>query len=70
MSGDRDLSHFDEKSGVVACQTPWGRWWQTVHEVHLEVKLPEITKAKQIGIKCKTREFECIVCGEVILKVH
>ena len=30
-------THFDEKSGIVDVHVKWGRWWQTVSEVHIEV---------------------------------
>lgn len=30
-------SHFDERSGIVECTTPWGRWYQTAEEVYVEI---------------------------------
>lgn len=30
-------SHFDEKSGVIYCSTPWGKWYQTAEEVVIEI---------------------------------
>ncbi|WAQ98832.1 NUDC2-like protein [Mya arenaria] len=42
------MSHFDETSGVIVCGTEWGRWWQTLEEVHVEVDLPEGTKASML----------------------
>ena len=41
---------FDERSGIEACHTPWGRWWQTMEEVYIEVNVPQGTSAKEI--KC------------------
>lgn len=62
------LSHFDEKRGVIACTTEWGRWWQTVGEVCIEVNLPNGTRAKQVAVNIKPKCIECIVKGETIFK--
>jgi hypothetical protein len=64
------LSHFDEKSGVVSCITDWGCWWQTVHEVHIEVNLPKNTKAKEVSLKVCPNEINCIVCNNAVFKVQ
>ncbi|KAJ9600785.1 hypothetical protein L9F63_001065 [Diploptera punctata] len=63
-----NLSHFDEKSGFISFSTEWGRWWQTVHEVHIEVNLPENTKAKNVSLKVTPREIDCVVHKNVIFK--
>lgn len=64
-----NLSHFDERSGVVSCRTDWGCWWQTVHEVHIEVNLSKNTKAKDVSVKVRATEINCTVCKEVVFKV-
>ncbi|XP_041358876.1 nudC domain-containing protein 2-like [Gigantopelta aegis] len=43
---------FDEKSGIVPCITEWGRWWQTIEEVYVEIDVPE---------RCSSREIKCII---------
>jgi hypothetical protein len=63
------LSHFDEKSGVVSFDTEWGRWWQNVHEVHIEVNVPDNTKAKDVSVKVCSSEIICTVCNKVVFKV-
>lgn len=63
------LSHFDEKSGVVPFKTEWGSWWQTVHEVHIEVNLPPNTRSKDVNVKIQTNHIECIVHKNTIFKV-
>lgn len=63
------LSHFDEKSGIVRCSTPWGCWWQTVQEVHIEVNLPPNTKSKEITAIIKPKNIEVTVKKETVLKV-
>ncbi|PNF21573.1 NudC domain-containing protein 2 [Cryptotermes secundus] len=62
------LSHFDEKSGVVSCITDWGCWWQTVHEVHIEVNLPKNTKAKEVSVRVCPNEINCTVCKNIVFK--
>jgi hypothetical protein len=64
-----NLSHFDEKSGVVSFGTEWGRWWQNVHEVHIEVNIPKNTKAKEVSVKVCPSEINCIVCNKTVFKV-
>ncbi|XP_066999657.1 nudC domain-containing protein 2 [Anabrus simplex] len=66
MSQQEQLSHFVERSGIVECKTPWGRWWQTVHEVHLEVNLPEGTKAKEVSVNVKPNYISCKIRGKDI----
>ena len=63
------LSHFDEKSGVVSFDTDWGRWWQNVHEVHIEVNVPNNTRAKDVSVKVCPGEISCTVCNKVVFKV-
>ncbi|XP_046394213.1 nudC domain-containing protein 2-like isoform X2 [Ischnura elegans] len=63
-----DLSHFDEKSGIVPCATPWGRWWQTVQEVNIEVTIPLGTRSKDIKVKLVSNEIECTVLNQLIFK--
>lgn len=65
-----ELSHFDEKSGVIPCSTPWGKWWQTVAEVHIEVNLPQQTRAKNVKVVGKPNFIECVVHGNTIFKVN
>lgn len=65
-----DLSHFDEKSGVVSCITDWGCWWQTVHEVHIEVNLQKNTKAKEVSVRVCPNEINCAVCKNLVFKVQ
>lgn len=63
------LSHFDEKSGVVAFKTSWGSWWQTVDEVHITINLPNNTKSKDVKVKISANRIECIVHGNIVFMV-
>lgn len=60
-------TNFDERSGIVPCTTPWGRWWQTVSEVHAEVNVPEGTRSKFIQVTVKPSHIKVIVLDEVII---
>ncbi|KRX41873.1 NudC domain-containing protein 2 [Trichinella murrelli] len=54
--------------GIIACHTPWGRWWQTLEEVFVEFELQKPVKGKQLfgEITKKTVRFE--INGEPLLK--
>uniref|UniRef100_A0A023FEN7 Putative nuclear distribution protein nudc n=1 Tax=Amblyomma cajennense TaxID=34607 RepID=A0A023FEN7_AMBCJ len=58
------LSHFDERSGAVSCLTPWGRWWQTVGEVFVEVEVPKGTRGKDVRIQITPKHMSCTVHGK------
>ncbi|GIY30031.1 nudC domain-containing protein 2 [Caerostris extrusa] len=60
------LSHFDERSGIVAVGTPWGRWWQTVSEVFIEVNVTPGTPGKHCRVTIKPNNIECRVQDQVI----
>ncbi|KFM69509.1 NudC domain-containing protein 2, partial [Stegodyphus mimosarum] len=62
------LSHFDERSGIVSVETPWGRWWQTVAEVFIEVNIPTGTPGKDCKVTVKPNFIECRVRDKEIFK--
>ena len=61
--------HFEEKSGIVHCQTEWGRWYQTVAEVVVEVDLEEGTKGKEVKVDMAPNKLRVEVRGKVIFEV-
>ncbi|XP_036932264.1 nudC domain-containing protein 2 isoform X2 [Acanthopagrus latus] len=61
-------AHFEERSGVVPCKTPWGSWYQTMEEVFIEVNVPHGTSAKEVKCHLGSREVELRVKGEEIIK--
>ena len=61
--------HFEEKSGIVRCQTEWGRWYQTVAEVVIEVDLEEGTKGKEVKVDIAPSKLRAEVRGKVIFEV-
>ncbi|CAN7993042.1 unnamed protein product [Ixodes hexagonus] len=60
------LSHFDERSGAVPCQTPWGNWWQTVGEVFVHVQVPKGTRGKDVSVEIRPRQITCTVHGKTV----
>ena len=63
------MSNFDERSGVVPCQTPWGSWAQTIDEVFIEVNVAEGTKGKDVSCQISSQSINLVVAGKEIVKV-
>ncbi|CAG7728546.1 unnamed protein product [Allacma fusca] len=51
-------SNFEEKLGVIISRHAWGRWWQTLEDVQIEVDLPEGTRAKQLKVDIRPSFIE------------
>ncbi|KAG9490846.1 hypothetical protein GDO78_006270 [Eleutherodactylus coqui] len=49
--------NFEERSGVVPCETPWGSWYQTMEEVFIEVQVPPGTQSRDIRCKLGIRDI-------------
>ncbi|KAF3838205.1 hypothetical protein F7725_009973 [Dissostichus mawsoni] len=60
--------HFEERSGVVPCKTPWGSWYQTMEEVFIEVNVPHGTSGKEVKCHLGSRDIELHVKGEEVFK--
>ncbi|XP_005996915.1 nudC domain-containing protein 2 [Latimeria chalumnae] len=60
--------HFDERSGVVQCQTDWGQWYQTMEEVFIEVNVPQGTSAKEVRCELGSRTLALSVKGKEVIK--
>ena len=63
------MSDFDEKSEVAACKTEWGRWYQTMDEVYVEVHLEEGTSGKQVKVNIMPKKLLVTVKGEKVIEV-
>lgn len=63
------ISHFDEKSGVVAFSTEWGQWWQNIDEIHIEITKISNLKPKEVSVIITTNSIKCVIRGTVILQV-
>ena len=64
------MSDFDERSGVVTCNTEWGQWWQTMDEVWIQINLTEGTRAKDIRCDVATKKLNVCVNGHVTVQVY
>ncbi|CAN0276627.1 unnamed protein product [Lampetra planeri] len=62
------MSHFEEKSGVVASETPWGRWYQTLEEVVLEVSVPVGTPPREVRCELAPRTLLVKVVGTNLIQ--
>jgi len=63
------MSDFDDRSGIVACTTPWGRWWQTIDDVTVEVNVVGACKAKEIQCSITPHSLSLAVRGSTLFKV-
>ena len=63
------MSHFDERSGVVPCKTPWGTWSQTIEEIFIEVNVTKGTRSKDIKCTIEASSISLTVSGKQIFKV-
>lgn len=46
------------------CSTPWGRWWQTVGEVFVEVEVPKGTRGRDVQVEITPTHVSCTVRGK------
>ena len=67
-SEKKQMSHFDERSGVVYCKTGWGQWGQTIEEVFIEVDVAEGTKARDIQCNIKPKSISLTVSNKVLIQ--
>jgi len=62
------MSDFEDRSGVVSCPTDWGRWYQTVEDVTIEVLLEQGTRGKEITVNISPGNIFCAARGKVIFQ--
>ncbi|XP_073476934.1 nudC domain-containing protein 2 [Aquarana catesbeiana] len=60
--------HFEEKSGLVPCKTPWGCWYQTMEEVFIEVQVPAGTQSRDVRCRLGIRDLTLAVRDKQILE--
>jgi len=61
-------TNFEEKSGVVACEVAWGRWWQSVAGVSLEIPVAEGTRAKAVTVAVTPSKIRVVVAGDTVIE--
>lgn len=64
-----DMADFDERSGIVSCETKWGLWYQTLDEVSIEISVSLSTKSQDVFINSSSQALTVIVGGYVIISV-
>jgi len=62
------MATFEERSGIIACETDWGRWYQTVEDVNIEINLISGTKGREVKVDISSRRIQCQIRETVILK--
>jgi len=60
--------NFDEKSGLVFSETPWGRWAQTIEDIHILIKVQRGTSPKSIKCIIQPRRIKISVAEKVIVE--
>ncbi|XP_067948335.1 nudC domain-containing protein 2-like [Watersipora subatra] len=61
------MADFDERSGIVCCETSWGLWYQTLDEVSIEVRIEEHIKSKDISLVSESGSLSLSVAGTRII---
>ena len=64
------MSDFDDRSGIVPSEAPWGRWWQTMEDVTVEVVVPQGTRSKEITCTIKPCHLHVTVKGQTVISVN
>ena len=61
---------FEARAGIVACDAPWGRWWQGMDDVTVEVVLPSGSRARDVTCTIQPRRITCrLKTGQTYLEV-
>ena len=61
--------NFDEKSGLVFSETLWGKWAQTIEDIHILIKVQRGTSPKSIKCIIEPRRIKISVAEKVIVEV-
>ena len=62
--------NFDEKSGLVFSDAQWGKWGQTIEDIHILIKVEKGTVAKTIKCFIEPKKIKVTVAQKTILEVH
>ena len=62
--------NFDEKSGLVFSETLWGKWAQTIEDIHILIKVQRGTSPKSIKCIIEPRRIKISVAEKVIVEVR
>ena len=61
--------NFDEKSGIVFSGAPWGKWGQTIEDVHILIQVQKGTSPKAIKCTIEPKRIKVSVAGKTIIEV-
>lgn len=62
------MADFEERSGIVSQETPWGKWHQTVSDVTIEVNLVPGTRGREVRVDIQPASISCSVKGTQIFQ--
>lgn len=62
-------TNFEEKSGLVASETSWGNWGQTIEDVLIEIEVKPGTSSKSISCVINAKSLSVTVNEKTIIKV-
>ena len=63
------MANFDERSGIVVCDTAWGNWCQMIDEVAIHVNIKPGTRSRDCKCDIKPRFLKIVVRGETLIEV-
>lgn len=63
------MDFFNDTNVAVPCETEWGKWWQNLEEIHIEVRVPKGTKSRDVKVEASNSQITCNVSGKTIFSV-
>ena len=63
------MADFDERSGIVACKTSWGLWFQTLDEVSMEISVDNSLKPKEVSVVCQQKHLTVKIRNSSLIEV-
>ena len=69
--GERNnmADNFDERSGLIFSEAPWGKWGQTIEDVQILIKVDKGTVSKAIKCNIYPRKIRVVIKENTILEV-
>ena len=59
----------EETRETVWCESSWGKWYQTLDSICIEIKVPEGVTVKDIKCTIKTNALCVVVQGNTVIEV-
>ena len=64
------MAHFDEKSGLILCDTDWGNWSQTVEEVQITVNLKTKTSGRDVTCEIRPNSIKLVIQSQLLKREY